>query len=663
MTTSSKKRRPVWLLIATVAFSTLALSASGSQAVSPLSDPELMYIAERQRFLEARSALATGSIETFDALYASLDGYPLQTYLAYERLSKKWAASRPGSEALAELNKFVQEENHTHFSRKLTRQLQKRFADTQQWQTFLAVSDLRLAANLPCKTLQANHALGRLKGFNEASLALWVKPKKHTDACAAVLSYLEGTSTVPVTAIWNKIFNAMEADKPEFALPVLNYLATSDRRLVTRWIESVKKPVALLLSGKLDKDTVLNRRIIADLVVEWSKDDTTAAMNHWLSIRNNYVFYQDRYYDTHRAIAMRSAYRRMPEAYPWLYTFEAKSDDLELQEWRIRTALLAQDWTLVRKSISELPLQEQEEDHWAYWEARALQVLGQPVEAKVIYTKLAQLQSYHGFLSADRLKLEYALYDEPITVEKSLLVKVAQDVQLVRAREFHQVRLSYEGRREWNSWMDNREPNELAAGAILASHWSLHDRAIFTAGKAEQKRAISVRFPMLYRPDVDRAAEKNRIDSAWIFGVMRRESAYIRDIKSGAGAVGLMQLMPTTAKYVAKLQGKKDWQGDLTNATTNINFGAFYLRYVLDKFDDHEVLATASYNAGPHRIDQWLQDTTLDADIWIDTIPFTETRRYVRAVLAYAAIYEFQLTGEAKRLSTKLKTIPASPEV
>jgi len=144
---------------------------------------------------------------------------------------------------------------------------------------------------------------------------------------------------------------------------------------------------------------------------------------------------------------------------------------------------------------------------------------------------------------------------------------------------------------------------------------------------------------------------------------MRRESAYIRDIKSGAGAVGLMQLMPNTAKYVAKLQGDKNWQGDLTHAGTNINFGAYYLRHVMDKFDDHQVLATASYNAGPHRIDKWLGKNIQDADIWIDTIPFTETRRYVRAVLAYSAIYEYHLTGKPKPLKEKLRPIPASPEV
>jgi len=143
---------------------------------------------------------------------------------------------------------------------------------------------------------------------------------------------------------------------------------------------------------------------------------------------------------------------------------------------------------------------------------------------------------------------------------------------------------------------------------------------------------------------------------------MRRESAYIQDVQSPAGAVGLMQLMPRTAKYVAKLQGDDNWAGDLTDASTNIGMGTFYLRHVLDKFEEHQVLATASYNAGPHRVDAWLQDEVMEADRWIDTIPFTETRRYVRAVLAYTAIYEWHLTGKAQSILTKLKPIPRASE-
>jgi len=245
------------------------------------------------------------------------------------------------------------------------------------------------------------------------------------------------------------------------------------------------------------------------------------------------------------------------------------------------------------------------------------------------------------------LGLDYAIYDEPIQPPAGLLAELKRDPALIRAREFDRVALDHESRREWNNWLADREPDVMAASAVLANEWGLHDRSVYSAALSgeDYRRAIALRFPVLHRSEVAKASTEYGVEPSWIFAVMRRESAFIRDVSSSAGAIGLMQLMPRTAKYVATdLQKQKNWQGDLTDVSTNIDLGTHYLRYVMDRFDNHQVLATASYNAGPHRVDQWLRDSAIDADVWIDTIVFTETRRYVRAVLAYAAIYEYQLT-------------------
>lgn len=666
----SKNRKVQWLLLALLqgcigsfCLLTSTVASANTVATDTIVAADIVFTDERKRFVEARQALAQGDIKRFTTLKATLEQYPLLDYLESAQLQREWSEINPGSSEVDALNAFEQRSGNVSLTRRLTRNLQKRFADTEQWVTFLGISQSRLSAKMSCTTLKALEETGRLKGFDEASLKLWVTPKKHPETCARVLDRIESASTPPVISIWERIYQAMEAGKPEFAEPVLGYLASGDRALVKRWIASTKKPESFLNSGELDEDTVLNRRIIANLIVEWSKLDTPAAVARWLNIKDNYGFYKDRKYDTHRAIVMRGAYRRLPEAHGWLMGIEPRDDDLELKEWRVRTALLAQDWEAVLSSFGLLPAQEQEEDHWAYWEARAREQLGQSEQAKQIYSELAELQSYYGFLSADRLDLDYSIYDEPIIPDIALLSRLASEPALIRAREFHFVDLQHESRREWNNWSSGRNTEELAAAAVLASYWMLHDRAIFTAGQAEQKRAITLRFPILYKNDVASAATEHRIDPAWIFGVMRRESAYIRDIRSGAGAVGLMQLMPRTASYVAGLQGQKNWKGDLTDAQTNIGFGTFYLRHVMDKFDDHQVLATASYNAGPHRVDQWLRPEAIEADIWIDTIPFTETRRYVRAVLAYTSIYELHLSGKAQRLSTKLTLVPAAPGV
>jgi len=434
--------------------------------------------------------------------------------------------------------------------------LQKRLAETESWPLFLGVSKSRVASKMPCTTLRAKFELGQINGFTEDAVELWVEPKKHPDVCRVVLEDL----------------------------------GTRDREQVQRWIDAEAQPETLLKSGKLAENTVLNRRVVADLIVDWSRQDTPAAVEHWLTIRDDYTFNADRFYDTHRAIVMRGAYRRLPQAQGWLAATNEQDDDLELMEWRVRTALLAEDWPAVLDTIARLPVEEQEEDHWAYWVARAMEQTGQADEARALFTEVAQLQSYYGFLAADRLELDYAIYDEPIVPAPALIASLRKDPSLLRAREFNQVGLEHESRREWNNWLAEHESEEIAASAVLAGEWGLYDRAIYSAGKSgdEQRRAITLRFPVLYRSEVA-------------------------------------------------------------------------LRYVMNKFDDHQVLATASYNAGPHRVDQWLRDSETDSDVWIDTIPFTETRRYVRAVMAYAAIYEFQLNGKPQRLSTKLRTVPAAP--
>ena len=641
----------------------LAACAQATELDTELNDPRL--INQREQFIKARAQLGADDKQGFERSLTSLEQYPLYNYLVFERLQKQWNERKPTRDDVSTLNEFERRSNHRSLTRRLTRTLQTRFAETEQWALFLGVSKSRLAADMPCNTLRAKYETGQLKGFDEAVLEFWVKPAEPDEVCAGVIDSIAAKHTPPVVSIWEKIYQAMEANQPDGAKTMLKYLASADRERVERWIAVQDEPQKLLLSGELKEDTVLNRRIIADLLVDWSRNDTKAAVEHWLAIRDNYTFFADRYYDTHRALVMRAAYRRLPEAQQWLTETKERDDDLELAEWRVRTALYVKDWTGVLNTLALLPVEEQEEDHWVYWSARAYEQLGSELEAQELYRELALLQSYHGFLAADRIGADYAIYNEPINPPASLLEKLRIEPALVRARELKQVGMNNESRSEWNNWISGREPEELATSAVLASEWELYDRAIYAAGRSgeEYRRAISIRFPLLYRSDVATASTEYAIEPAWIFGVMRRESAYIRDVRSSAGAIGLMQLMPGTAKYVAGLQGKKNWRGDLTDASTNISFGTNYLRYAMDKFDDNQVLAIAAYNAGPHRVDAWLREEPTEADIWIDTILFTETRRYVRAVLAYAAIYDYQLSGKPQRLSTKLTMVPASPSI
>jgi len=644
---------------ADVASETVAESPADSASARVPIDERLA--AERERFVAAREALAVGDRARFLKLEAQLIDYPLHDYLVYARLRERLRRERPTAADLAAIEAFVEASGDEALARRLVRTLQDRLAETERWEDFLALRGTRHASRMPCTTLLAREATAPPTAFDEETLALWIDPTPLSKDCAAALEALERRASVPVTALWERIHAAMKADRPEHAESVLGHLSTRDRRPVAAWIAALEDPGSYLRSGALASDSSLNRRILADLVYAWSSADTEAAMIHWLEVRGDYAFSADGRRETDRALAMRAAYRRMPEAGDWLDVVETRSDDLELQEWRVRVALLAGDWDEVRRNIARLPPREQKEDHWAYWEARALEKAGETTAARAIYARLAELQSWHGFLSAERIGRPHAIEDIPIVPVDGTLERLAAEPALVRAREYHHVGLGHEGRREWNDWLADRGSGEAAAAAALAAAWGLGDRAIFSAGRSGElgKRALALRFPVLHAETVTAAAAEQRLEPAWVYGVMRRESAYIADIRSSAGAIGLMQLMPTTATYVAKLRGEADWRGDLTDPETNIAFGTFYLRHVLDRFDDHVVLATASYNAGPSRVAKWLpDDASMEADRWIDTIPYTETRRYVRAVLAYAAIYHERLTGEGFELGERLRPVP-----
>jgi len=615
----------------------------------------------RNRFIKAREALAEADIEAYERQKATLTEYPLYAYLVYEGLSHEFRTEKPSKASIGKLNAFESEFQDPALTGKLTRTLQSRLAETEQWQLFKGISQSNLASGLKCSHLRADFELGNINGFSDDVLEFWTQPKQHHERCQPVLDAIEAKHTPPIKAIWERIFLAFEEDKPKYAEEMLGYLSTYQRKQITNWLEALDDPQPFLDSPALNEDTQLNRRRFVDLILAWSKTDTVAAMEHWQANNDRFTFYEDRHYDTHRLLAFRAAYRRLPEAYDFLMSVPARKDDLELYEWRIRAALFNQDWLNVVKNIKRLPKEEQAEDHWAYWEARALEIAGHSTQANEIYKTLAELQSYHGFLSADRLNQDYAIRNEPLPRVTADIEAIAALATAVRAREFHHTGVTWESRREWNTILAAADDNKVAAAAQLALEWGMIDRAIATVGRAQEfRRAIEVRFPAVFEELVQQHATEQSLDPSFVFGLMRRESGFMADAKSPVGASGLMQLMPATAADVARWKGKKNWAGDITDPNTNIEFGTFYFRRVLNQFDDREILAAAGYNAGPHRVKAWLPPEAMPGDVWVDAIPYSETRRYVRALLAYAAIYDVLRTGKQKRLSERLADVPAA---
>jgi soluble lytic murein transglycosylase len=335
-------------------------------------------------------------------------------------------------------------------------------------------------------------------------------------------------------------------------------------------------------------------------------------------------------------------------------------ENQRIREWRVRAAIRDHDWPATLATIGWLSDEEQASARWQYWRARALDELGFSEDALLIYQQLVTERNYHGFLAADRLQLPYSFENQPASVSQTDMEIVASLPGVRRAKELLELDRLIEARREWEFTSERLNEEQLLIAAKLAESWQWHSSAIFTADRIEYWDDIPLRFPLGYQNDVIYQANKFDIEPAWIYGIMRQESAFVSDARSSQGALGLMQLLPSTGKYIAR-RNKTPYSGsyDLLVADKNIKLGSAYLKDVRDRLFDHPVLATAAYNAGYAKVKRWLpNDAAMEADIWIETIPYDETRDYLERVLAYTAIYDWRLNpGRQNTLVNFMKPV------
>ena len=335
--------------------------------------------------------------------------------------------------------------------------------------------------------------------------------------------------------------------------------------------------------------------------------------------------------------------------------------DDEVHRWRVRTSLQRRDWKGVASAISEMPANEQQDDAWRYWLAYASEHTGNQVLADKIYTELSVERSYYGFLAADQAGREYNFSHNRLVADEATIDQLGQRESMIRARELFLVGLDGRGRSEWDRSLEFLSREQVLQASILAHRWGWHSRAIATAATVGEFDDLELRYPLPYRRAFEKYASGSNIRHSWVLGVARSESLFMRDIRSSAGAVGLMQLMPETGRRTAKeFHLPYAGQVTLTDPESNIQLGTAYLRKLLDIFDNNRVLATAAYNAGPLNVERWLPSNgDIDASIWIENIPFNETRKYVRRVMTTDTIFHWRLTGKTRRLLPELTTVSA----
>lgn len=332
--------------------------------------------------------------------------------------------------------------------------------------------------------------------------------------------------------------------------------------------------------------------------------------------------------------------------------------DERLHEWQVREAMARSDWRAALVAIRRMPPKQRNDSRWQYFEARLAERTGDKAEARRLYGEAAKKAEFHGFLAADRIDAPYALCPWWPVVAPAEREAVARDPAIVRAMALHRLGRSGWAEREWHEALSRFDDARRRIAVDVAQDHGWFDRAVFSLGRddREELRLYHLRFPLHHDAIIRREAARNRIDPAWVAAEIRAESIFNPTARSGANAMGLMQVLPSTGAAVARRIGVP-WRGaeSLYEPETNIVLGSAYLRQLLDEYGSLPYFAVAGYNAGPAPLNRWkAQRPGMDADFWIETVSYKETREYLARVFAFSTIYDWRLNGDALNLLDRM---------
>ncbi len=615
---------------------------------------ENVWVAQRSEFVAAEQALQRGKTQEYRRLKAQLRDYPLYPYLEYEALRKHLSWTKRG-----EVDRFLVEYDDTPLAGRLRGAWLNLLAKQHRWSEFLDYYRPTTQTKRNCQRLQALIETGRrTEAFAEVP-PIWLHGKSQPEACDPVFNAWRQAGRLTPDLTWGRIALAMDRNQIRLARYLKRYLPSAEQPWVERWLRAHRDPQSVLRDPALAQAHPKRGAILLHALRRQVRKDPAKAVEMWAQLERKHAFDPAQSRAAERSLALGLARAEHPQALRWLEASEPAADDERLQEKRILTALRSGDWQRAIGWIDALPPEQRGAERWRYWKARSLAELGRQPEAEALYRALAEERSYYGFLAADRIGAPYNLYHAEVPASAAELAEMRRQPGIQRAHELYRLGRMTDARREWHFLTRTLDRRDLQLAAKLADRWGWHDRAIFTLAKTDYWDDLELRFPLTHRRQIEAQAGDAAVESAWVFAVVRQESAFMPDARSHAGALGLMQLMPATAKDQARrMQPRPAWQRrHLVEPDNNIRLGAAYLSRVYQDLYRHPVLATAAYNAGPNRVKGWLPESELPADLWIEMIPFSETRTYVRRVMTYTVIYEHRLHSEPTRISERLRPI------
>lgn len=603
---------------------------------------------QRASYLAALDALAAGKLAEYQTLHDQLAGYALLPYLDYAELSPRLASLAQAGSNYTDVDSFLNQYGGTYLGNKLEREWLALLASQMSWPEVVRYfNPFNTNAELTCQVLRARLETGDSTYYDDVE-KLWNVATSQPNACDPVFDAWVASGHLTPGIAWQRFSKALKARQTALARFVAQQMPAREQVLAELYLQVDNKPELLNDQIMFSTDSPEMREIVMHGLQRLGQVDASMAMNLWQGYQALHNFEDEQKLTVQRYIAQRLLLQDHIEETEALLTARPELLSETLAEWILRDALKDEDWGRLESWLARLPEAAQGTERWQYWRARALASKGTNAavaQAQTIYQTLAQNRSFYGFLAADLLRLDYALVDKPVQVNETDMLALNNFPAITRAHELYFIGDEANARREWDYATAELAPEQIPAAGKLAESWGWYLNGIQAMIKVSYWDDLQLRFPLAYGDLITSAANTNAISPLFLYAIARQESAFIHDAHSSAGAMGLMQLMPATGEQMANDAGMNFSRQALLQPDVNITLGSRYLAQLMQQFNGNRILTAAAYNAGPNRVKQWLtQDTnrSLPYDIWIETIPFSETRGYVQNVLSYVVIYGYR---------------------
>ncbi|HEX4481851.1 MAG TPA: transglycosylase SLT domain-containing protein [Rudaea sp.] len=643
------------LVVALSAFTALASAAPETKTASK------DLTTQRERFLFVWEAAKHGPDLGWRKLAVGLEDYPLYPYLDMAALQHRVTDAKT-----SDIEKFLARYPNTLPAQIMRENFLFELARRQDWKSFVALyTGHEKSRDLQCDALQAKLANDTSIDFDVDLKPLWLTPKALPSSCDAAVQWALAKNKIDDALIWQRIDVAAQAAQGDVISSSAALLDGANRTAAEKIASALHDPSSTLNDASTWADGPHARDAIVVALTRLARKDSDGANSQWNALSQKFKFDVEQRGRVLRAIGIYSASSYAPDALARLDAIPAAAEDDASREWHVRTALAAQDWKAALHALQDMSETQKADARWRYLRARTLVKLGRDHEAEPIFASVAQEANFHGFLAADWINQPYSICSSALNATTDEEKIVRNDASLQRAFEFFKLDRLSEARREWDFAFARLDASQRRLAADAATRLGWYDRAVYSLNQGDDLHFYDLRFPLARRDQIERDARAAGIDPAWAYAIIRAESAWTADAHSGADAYGLMQLLPGTAKQLAKAQ-KIAFSGaaNLFDPDLNILLGTRYLSDMAMRYDGSAWLASAAYNAGVDPVGRWVnQRDSLEPDFFIETIPYKETREYVARVLAFSVIYDWRMHGTAQSLASKMTRIgqPYSP--